>query len=212
MSGPSLQHRRSVPYSARVELSKRFRLDPNSVAVSVCEPVAHLRPAQAIRLRGGLHQELNDELSTFATLSSSVRHVALGFALCFCPSIFSRSYVSRLVLKARVASENNRDDCSVILVQEEARELVPVAMCQFNRLAVRQGAVMSANTPQQSHLDKMEPLLSIVGAASFLGISRRQVYTLLERGELPHVRVGQRTRFIPADLRSYLERHREAGP
>jgi excisionase family DNA binding protein len=59
----------------------------------------------------------------------------------------------------------------------------------------------------------LEPLLTINGAAaSFLSVSRRQVYTLLERGELPHVRVGERTRFLPADLRGYLERHREAGP
>lgn len=60
----------------------------------------------------------------------------------------------------------------------------------------------------------MEPLLSIDSTAAFLGISRRQVYTLLERGELPHVRVGERTRFIPDDLRDYLERHRESesGP
>jgi excisionase family DNA binding protein len=59
----------------------------------------------------------------------------------------------------------------------------------------------------------MEPLLTIDGTAAFLGISRRQVYKLLERGELPHVRVGRRTRFIPADLRVYLERQREErGP
>jgi excisionase family DNA binding protein len=55
----------------------------------------------------------------------------------------------------------------------------------------------------------MEPLLTIDATAAFLGISRRQVYTLLERGDLPHVRVGERTRFMPADLRAYLERHRE---
>ena len=55
----------------------------------------------------------------------------------------------------------------------------------------------------------MEPLLTINATAAFLGISRRQVYTLLERAELPHVRVGERTRFMPADLRDYLERHRE---
>ena len=55
----------------------------------------------------------------------------------------------------------------------------------------------------------MEPLLTINATAAFLGISRRQVYTLLERGELPHIRVGERTRFMPADLRDYLERHRE---
>ena len=68
---------------------------------------------------------------------------------------------------------------------------------------------MSANTPLRSQAERMEPLLTIDATAAFLGISLRQVYTLLERGELPHVRVGKRTRFIPADVRDYLERHRE---
>jgi excisionase family DNA binding protein len=55
----------------------------------------------------------------------------------------------------------------------------------------------------------LEPLLTINDAAEFLGVSRRQIYTLLERRELECVRVGERARFIPADLRAYLERHRE---
>jgi excisionase family DNA binding protein len=58
----------------------------------------------------------------------------------------------------------------------------------------------------------LEPLLTINAAAAFLGVSRRQIYTLLERGELPHVRVGERTRFLPADLRDYLELHRKGAP
>jgi excisionase family DNA binding protein len=82
-------------------------------------------------------------------------------------------------------------------------------MHHFCGLAVRQGAVMSANTPLRSQAERMEPLLTIDATAAFLGISRRQVYTLLERGGLPHVRVGKRTRFIPADVRDYLEGHRE---
>lgn len=71
---------------------------------------------------------------------------------------------------------------------------------------------MSIHTPVRSQAEKMEPLLTIDGAATFLGVSRRQVYTLLERERLPHVRVGRRIRFIPADIQAYLERHREAGP
>lgn len=76
---------------------------------------------------------------------------------------------------------------------------------------VRHRAVMTHATGF-SQGKTMEPLLTIDATASFLAVSRRQIYTLLQRGELPHVRVGQRTRFLPADLRDYLERHREAGP
>ena len=64
-------------------------------------------------------------------------------------------------------------------------------------------SVASRTTP-------LEPLLDVRAAAGFLGVSRRQVYLLLERHELPAVRVGQRIRFVPDDLRAYLERHRDA--
>jgi excisionase family DNA binding protein len=54
--------------------------------------------------------------------------------------------------------------------------------------------------------------MTVADAADFLAISRRQVYVLLERGELPAVRVGTRIRLIPAELGAYLEQHREAVP
>lgn len=55
----------------------------------------------------------------------------------------------------------------------------------------------------------LEPLLDVTAASVFLGISRRQVHRLVERNELPAVRVGERIRIIPEELRAYLERHRE---
>lgn len=54
--------------------------------------------------------------------------------------------------------------------------------------------------------------MTVADAADFLAVSRRQVYVLLERGELPAVRVGTRIRLIPAELDAYLENHREAAP
>jgi excisionase family DNA binding protein len=70
-----------------------------------------------------------------------------------------------------------------------------------------------SHTTESSPLERtaLEPLLDVAAASVFLGVSRRQVHRLLKRNELPAVRVGKRTRFIPADLRAYLERHRE-GP
>lgn len=78
------------------------------------------------------------------------------------------------------------------------------AVCVLHR------AGMSTHTPERSHAERMEPLLTIEETAAFLGVSRRQVYALLERGDLPRVRVGSRIRFIPAELRAYLER--QAAP
>jgi excisionase family DNA binding protein len=66
--------------------------------------------------------------------------------------------------------------------------------------------------PVDSPSGRTERLLTVADVAEFLAISRRQVYVLLERGELPAVRVGTRLRLIPADLRAYLEQHRETGP
>ena len=57
----------------------------------------------------------------------------------------------------------------------------------------------------------LAPLLSINEVAAILGVSRTSVYTLIQAGELAPIRVGERARFDPIDVRAYLERHRE-GP
>jgi excisionase family DNA binding protein len=49
-----------------------------------------------------------------------------------------------------------------------------------------------------------QPLLSVQQAAQLLSISVRTVYTLVERGELPHVWVGGQIRFVPAVLEAWL--------
>jgi excisionase family DNA binding protein len=72
---------------------------------------------------------------------------------------------------------------------------------------------MSTHTQRVvSASDRTNRLMTVADAADFLAVSRRQVYVLLERGELPAVRVGTRIRLIPTELDAYLERHREAGP
>jgi excisionase family DNA binding protein len=67
-----------------------------------------------------------------------------------------------------------------------------------------------------SHLDsrvyeptRLEPLLTVDEVAAVLGISRKTVYRLVGK-ELQPVRVEQRLRFEPADVRAYLERHRQS--
>jgi excisionase family DNA binding protein len=60
--------------------------------------------------------------------------------------------------------------------------------------------------------DAIAPLLSINEVAELLGISRPTVYALIRRGGLVPIRVGERIRFDPADIRAYLERNREISP
>lgn len=59
---------------------------------------------------------------------------------------------------------------------------------------------------------RLERLLTISDVGRVLGISRGSVYALMRSGELVPIRVGERARFDPTDVRAYLERHREAGP
>jgi excisionase family DNA binding protein len=43
-----------------------------------------------------------------------------------------------------------------------------------------------------------------------LGVSRATVYALMHSGQLVPIRVGERSRFDPADVRGYIERNRTA--
>ena len=73
------------------------------------------------------------------------------------------------------------------------------------------GASLVAMTSQKlaPDADALSPLLSVNAVAKVLGISRPTVYALIRRGDLVPIRVGERLRFEPADVRAYLELHRE---
>ncbi|MFL5960119.1 MAG: helix-turn-helix domain-containing protein [Gaiellaceae bacterium] len=58
----------------------------------------------------------------------------------------------------------------------------------------------------------LEPLLKIGDVSEALNVSRATIYRLMETGELEPVRIRSRTRFEPAVVRGYIERHREQGP
>jgi len=57
-----------------------------------------------------------------------------------------------------------------------------------------------------------QPLLTIDDAASYLRVSRRQIYKLVSGGDLRTVRVGERLRFRPTDVDEYLDRQPERSP
>ena len=52
------------------------------------------------------------------------------------------------------------------------------------------------------HATLSRPLMTVSEAATFLNVSRRQLYYLLEREGLPAVRVGARLRFHWLSLKS----------
>jgi len=67
-------------------------------------------------------------------------------------------------------------------------------------------------TPTDDSIAALEALLTITDVARLLVVSRAKVYELISAGALVPIRVGERARFDPADVRAYLERQREAGP
>jgi excisionase family DNA binding protein len=86
-------------------------------------------------------------------------------------------------------------------------------MHQFCAVAKLETGVMRAHlgTPAYES-DRLERLLTIGEVARLLGVSRGSVYSLIRSGELIPIRVGERARFDPDDVRAYLARHREAAP
>jgi len=56
--------------------------------------------------------------------------------------------------------------------------------------------------PQQPQI-----LLTYEQAARALAFSKSKLYTLVNLGEIPTVRIGGSTRFRPADLQDYVDQH-----
>lgn len=60
---------------------------------------------------------------------------------------------------------------------------------------------------QPSH--GIEPLLSLDEVADLLRISESGVYRLVRSGELPRVKVGNRTLFEPDEIRRFIAQRRD---
>jgi excisionase family DNA binding protein len=54
----------------------------------------------------------------------------------------------------------------------------------------------------------VERLLTVRQVAARLHACRATIYSMVERGDLPHIRIGNAVRFAPSDLVAALERHR----
>jgi excisionase family DNA binding protein len=52
-----------------------------------------------------------------------------------------------------------------------------------------------------------ETLLTVIQAAERLGVGRTLVYTLMERGELPFVKIGRTRRLRPIHLDELIRRN-----
>jgi excisionase family DNA binding protein len=66
--------------------------------------------------------------------------------------------------------------------------------------------------PRRQPGDALEPLLSVDDVVRLLGVSESGIYRLVRAGDLPRVKVGNRTLFEPAAIRAFIAERREASP
>ena len=114
-----------------------------------------------------------------------------------------------------VAGQGAAENGSLALIEEVSVLFLrnALVMHRFRRGLFRQGWLMSAHLETPEYVgDRIEKLLTIDDVARVLGISRGSVYRLMRSGELLAIRIGERARFEPTDVRAYLERHREVQP
>jgi len=50
-----------------------------------------------------------------------------------------------------------------------------------------------------------DDLMKVVDAAQYLRMHPTDIYRLVNKGELPHIRIGRRIRFRRSDLESFIE-------
>lgn len=60
-----------------------------------------------------------------------------------------------------------------------------------------------------SLIPEIERYMDIKNASAFLGISRANLYRIMERGELGYTIIGRQRRLLIVDLEEYFERKRK---
>ena len=93
-----------------------------------------------------------------------------------------------------------------------AEERGPIVRFWKGRLRRGDACGMTHHDAREYALLRSEPLLTIDEAADVLRVSRATLYRLIRGGELAPVRVGQRLRFEPSEIRRYLDSSRAATP
>jgi len=63
------------------------------------------------------------------------------------------------------------------------------------------------NPSLHSERNRAESLWSVIEVALFLNASRDAIYKLVERKQIPHIRLGRKIVFDPVRIRKWLEAH-----
>jgi excisionase family DNA binding protein len=89
-----------------------------------------------------------------------------------------------------------------------AANTIPAFLAHVAALQVRAAARLAV-TPVERAPAGDEPLLTVPEAAKLLAFPDSYVRELTRKGELPCVRNGKYVRVAPADLRRWIEQHRD---
>jgi len=57
----------------------------------------------------------------------------------------------------------------------------------------------------------MDNILTIPQVAAYLKISKAKVYYLVQRKEIPHIRIQRNVRIFESDLIIWLQKHKDNG-
>ena len=90
---------------------------------------------------------------------------------------------------------------------------LPAFLAGLAALQGRAAARMAAAStmPAARTMDSAAALLTVPEVATRLRVPTQHAYELARRGELPSVRFGKYVRVRPADLETWIARHRETG-
>ncbi len=55
----------------------------------------------------------------------------------------------------------------------------------------------------------MENVMTIPEVADYLKMSKSKLYILVQRGSIPHIKIGRNVRIKEGDLQRWLENHKE---
>ena len=57
----------------------------------------------------------------------------------------------------------------------------------------------------------METIMTVPQVAEYLQISKSKLYLMVQRGEIPHVKIGKNVRIMESDLVKWVEAQRQPG-
>ena len=55
----------------------------------------------------------------------------------------------------------------------------------------------------------MDEIYTVPEVAAYLKICKSKLYSMIRKGEFPHIRIGKNVRILESDLEEYIEKQRQ---